>query len=166
MRPSSRHEAAERSPGFLLWRATLSWQRSIRAALAPYGLTHVQFVLLASLWWLVEHGTRQPIQADLAEHAGTDPMMTSQVVRKLAVRGLVGRQPDPADSRALRLTVTEAGRTLLAGALADVEAADEEYFAALGDQRDAFTRALALLGHTARDKPGGLPGPAQQGRPG
>jgi len=124
---------------------TLSWQRSIRAALAPYGLTHVQFVLLASLWWLDEHGSGQPIQADLAEHAGTDPMMTSQVIRKLAVRGLVGRQPDPADSRAVRLMLTAEGRALLAGALADVEAADEEYFAALGDKRGEFGQALALL---------------------
>lgn len=145
MRPSSRHEAAEQSPGFLLWRATLSWQRRIRAALAPHGLTHVQFALLASLWWIQEHGTVQPSQADLAAHTGTDPMMTSQVIRKLAVRGLVARQSDPADNRAMQLTVTEAGRTLLAGALADVEAADEAYFAVLGSQRDAFASALAML---------------------
>ncbi|HXP21213.1 MAG TPA: MarR family winged helix-turn-helix transcriptional regulator [Streptosporangiaceae bacterium] len=151
MRPTSRHEAPERSPGFLLWRVTLSWQRVIRAALAPYGLTHVQFVLLAALWWLEEHGAGRPIQADLAGQAGTDPMMTSQVIRKLAVRGLVARQPDPADSRAVRLTVTEAGRALLTGALADVEAADEEYFAALGDQRAAFGQALARL--SAQDDP-------------
>jgi DNA-binding MarR family transcriptional regulator len=160
--PRSRHDAAEQSPGFLLWRATLSWQRGIRAVLAPYGLTHVQFVLLASLWWLEEHGTGQPIQADLADHAGTDPMMTSQVVRKLAARGLVGRQPDPADSRALRLRVTGAGRELLAGALADVEAADDDYFAALGDQRGVFTQALARLGPMASDRPRGMPGPARQ----
>jgi DNA-binding MarR family transcriptional regulator len=151
VRPASRHEAAEQSPGFLLWRVTLSWQRSIRAVLAPYGLTHVQFVLLASLWWLQEHGAGQPIQADLAEQAGTDPMMTSQVVRKLAGRDLVARQADPADSRAVRLTVTDAGRALLAGALADVEAADEEYFAALGDQRDAFSQALVTL--SSHDSP-------------
>jgi len=144
--PRSRHQTAEQSPGFLLWRATLSWQRDIRAALAPYELTHVQFVLLASLWWLEEHGTGQPIQADLAEHAGTDPMMTSQVIRKLAARGLAERRPAPGDSRAMQLAVTPAGRTLLAAALADVEAADEAYFAALGDQRDAFARALARLG--------------------
>jgi hypothetical protein len=42
-----RHRAG--SPGLLLWRATLRWQRRIVAALKPLGLTHVQFVLLASL---------------------------------------------------------------------------------------------------------------------
>jgi DNA-binding MarR family transcriptional regulator len=137
------------SPGFLLWRVTLSWQRGIRAALAPYGLTHVQFVLLTSLWWLQEHGAGHPIQADLAEHAGTDPMMTSQVIRKLAARGLVERHPDPADSRAFRLAVTASGTGLLAGALADVEAADDAYFAVLGGQRAAFGQALARLSSPA-----------------
>ncbi|BCW81807.1 hypothetical protein NicSoilC5_38260 [Arthrobacter sp. NicSoilC5] len=33
------------SPGFLLSRATLRWQREGAAALAPTDLTHVQFVL-------------------------------------------------------------------------------------------------------------------------
>jgi hypothetical protein len=44
------------SPGFLLWRATLRWQRGIAAVLAPLGLTHVQFVLLACTSWLNAQG--------------------------------------------------------------------------------------------------------------
>ena len=44
------------SPGFLLWHVTLRWQRDIAAALAPMGLTHVQFVLLATCWWLNSRG--------------------------------------------------------------------------------------------------------------
>jgi DNA-binding MarR family transcriptional regulator len=105
----------------------------------------VQFVLLASLWWLSEHGSSAPSQARLAEQAGTDPMMTSQVVRKLQARGLLERARDPEDTRARRLRVTAAGRRLAARALADVEAADERYFAALGDDMPAFDRALATL---------------------
>ncbi|MGA3151092.1 MAG: MarR family winged helix-turn-helix transcriptional regulator [Streptosporangiaceae bacterium] len=143
--PASRHSAPEQSPGFLLWRVTLSWQRQMRAALARHDLTHVQFVLLASLWWLQEHGGGPPTQAGLAEHAGTEEMMTSQVLRRLAARGLLRRDPDPADGRARRLGLTPAGRELLSGALADVEAADDAYFAALGPGRTAFTAALATL---------------------
>jgi DNA-binding MarR family transcriptional regulator len=141
----SRHGAPEQSPGFLLWRAALSWQRSIRAALAPHELTHVQFVLLASLRWLQDHGTGLPSQARLAEQAGADPMMASQVLRKLAARGLLERQPDPADSRARLLRLTPAGRALLAGALADVEAADESHFAVLGADRAGFLAGLTAL---------------------
>jgi DNA-binding MarR family transcriptional regulator len=141
----SRFGAPEQSPGFLLWRVTLSWQRQMRAALAPHDLTHVQFVLLASLWWLAEHGSGPPTQAQLAQQAGADLMMTSQVVRKLVARGLVARDRDPADTRAWRLALAPAGGALLAGALADVEAADQAYFAALGRDGDAFRRGLAAL---------------------
>jgi DNA-binding MarR family transcriptional regulator len=129
----------------LLWRVTLSWQRRIRSVLEPYELTHVQFVLLTSLWWLADHDDRPPTQARLAQHARTDPMMTSQVTRKLEARGLLERALDPADSRARRLHLTAAGRAVVAQALKDVEAADEDYFAALGRQRDAFVRALGTL---------------------
>jgi DNA-binding MarR family transcriptional regulator len=129
----------------LLWHVTLSWQRRIRSVLEPYELTHVQFVLLTSLWWLADHEDRPPTQARLAQHAGTDPMMTSQVTRKLEAQGLLERALDPADSRARRLHLTAPGRAVVAQALKDVEAADEDYFAALGRQRDAFVRALGTL---------------------
>jgi DNA-binding MarR family transcriptional regulator len=144
-RPHSRFETPEQSPGFLLWRATLSWQRRIRSALEPHQLTHVQFVLLASLWWLADHDDDPPSQARLAQQAGIDPMMTSQVTRKLEERGLLERPLDPTDSRARRLGLTSAGRALVGRALVDVEAADEAYFAALGRDRQAFLRALGTL---------------------
>ena len=68
--------------------------------LESHELTHVQFVLLASLWWLVDHDDHSLTQAQLAQQAGTDPMMTSQVTRKLETRGLPERAQDPTDSRA------------------------------------------------------------------
>ena len=92
-----------------------------------------------------DHEDRPPTQARLAQHAGTDPMMTSQVTRKLEAQGLLERALDPADSRARRLHLTAAGRAVVARALKDVEAADEDYFAALGRQRDGFVRALGTL---------------------
>ena len=100
----------------------------------------MQFVLLASLWWLQEHG-EPPTQARLAEHAGTDAMMTSQVLRKLEAAGLIERNPHPRDSRARLLAVTREGREKLRAALSDVEAADARFFtdpagvvAALGEE--------------------------------
>ena len=73
-------------------------------------------------------------------------MMTSQVTRKLETRGLLERAFDPTDSRARRLRLTAAGRALVARALADVEAADNEFFATLGAHRDTFTQDLQSLG--------------------
>ena len=95
----SRFTSAGESPGFLLWRISNAWQQRQRAALLPLGLTHVQFVLLASLVWLTQHG-RTVTQTDLAEQAQTDPMMTSQVVRALEARGLLTRETSAQDRRA------------------------------------------------------------------
>jgi DNA-binding MarR family transcriptional regulator len=128
----------------------LAWQRKIRSVLTPHDLTHVQFVLMASLWWLEDHDDQPPTQAGLAAQAGTDPMMTSQVIRKLEARGLLQRALDPTDGRARRLRLTAAGRALVARALADVEATDEDYFAAVGERRGAFLEALAALAAAER----------------
>jgi DNA-binding MarR family transcriptional regulator len=143
--PETRHEGPEKSPGFLMWQVTLAWQRAMRAALAPHDLTHVQFVLLATAWWLGRD--ELPTQQALAEQAGTDTMMTSQVVRKLAERGLLEREDDPKDARARRIRVTKAGLKTLTPALADVEQVDEEFFARLGKgrQADAFRKGLESL---------------------
>ena len=141
--PRSEWDGPDESPGFLLWRVTLAWQRAMRQALAPHDLTHVQFVLLASSWWLGRH--EEPTQQRLAEHAGTDPMMTSQVVRKLEDRGLVTRKADPRDARARRIVVTVKGRAVLTPALKDVERADAEFFAKLGNDNARFARSLGRL---------------------
>ena len=115
------------SPGFLLWHATLRWQRGVAAALRPLDLTHVQFVLLACTWWLNEQGER-PTQVRLAEQAGTDIKMTSQVIRTLEQKGLVEREVDQVDTRARRLRVTRRGKQLAPRAIDVVEAVDAEFF--------------------------------------
>jgi DNA-binding MarR family transcriptional regulator len=116
------------SPGFLLWHATLRWQRGIARALAPLDLTHVQFVLLACTWWLNEQGER-PTQIALAAQAGTDIKMTSQVVRSLERKRLIEREVDTTDTRARRLHVTKRGAQLALRAIAIVEQVDSEFFA-------------------------------------
>lgn len=115
------------SAGFLLWHTTLRWQRSIAAVLEPLDLTHVQFVLLASTWWLNGSG-EHPNQIQVARHAGTDVKMTSQVLRTLERKTLIVREPDPIDTRAKRLRVTDHGAELAIRAITTVEAADAEFF--------------------------------------
>jgi DNA-binding MarR family transcriptional regulator len=114
----------------LLWHATLRWQRGVAAALGPLDLTHVQFVLLACIWWLNEQG-EQPTQVRLAAQAGTDIKMTSQVLKTLEAKGLVERQVDPADTRARRLRVTRRGTRLAPRAIAVVDRVDAEFFSEL-----------------------------------
>jgi DNA-binding MarR family transcriptional regulator len=133
------------SPGFVLWHVTLSWQRHIAAALAPLDLTHVQFVLLATAWWLNSQG-EDPNQLTLSRRAGTDAKMTSQVLRKLEAKGLLRREIDAADTRAKRLRVTDRGAELAVQALAIVEAADAAFFQATPDS----AALLAMLRPLAR----------------
>lgn len=135
------------SPGFLLWHATLRWQRAIADALAPLDLTHVQFVLLASVWWLNHRGER-PSQVELATFAGTDVKMTSQVVRSLERKGQIERETDPSDTRALRLHVTASGARLAPQAIDAVEAVDTTFFRGV---REA--EALRLLRALADVRP-------------
>jgi DNA-binding MarR family transcriptional regulator len=140
--PASRFsDGPAASPGFLLWHVTHAWQRAVAAALAPLELTHVQFVLLACVWWLEEHGST-PNQLQLARQAGTDVKMTSQVVRKLEAKGLIERAVDPADTRARRLRATPAGARLAGRAIGAVEDVDARFFAR---ESDAATAVLQRL---------------------
>lgn len=143
-RLATEHDGPEDSVGFLLWRATLLWQREIRAALAPHELSHVQFVLLVTLSWMQEHGPA-PTQAGLAARTATDPMMTSQVLRRLELQGLVTRVEDPGDGRAKRVSATDEGVALASRAVVDVERVDRSFFGRLGARQAAFAAGLSSL---------------------
>jgi MarR family transcriptional regulator, organic hydroperoxide resistance regulator len=131
------------SPGLLLWQVTNRWQAAVRAALKPFGLTHVQFVLLAALTWRASVG---PVtQRELADESATDAMMTSQVLRALEARGLVKRQQHPDDGRAILVSVTTEGVELVNRAIGVVEACDREFFGALGGEVAAFAGGLRVL---------------------
>lgn len=132
------------SPGLLLWQVSNRWQAVVRAALAELELTHVQFVLLASLTYLSGDGNLVTQRA-LADWAATDPMMTSQVLRTLAAKGLVTRRGHPADGRAKVLAVTAAGAALASRAVAIVERADAWFFAPLSDGGAGFACQLRAL---------------------
>lgn len=131
------------NPGFLLWRVTNAWQRQIRASLEPLDLTHVQFVLLASLAWLSKTTPNIP-QVLLAQHANTDIMMTSQVVRTLERKHYLERHSDPKDARSKLLCITPAGLALVNQAVKAVEAVDQRFFLNLENPKN-FARDLSGL---------------------
>jgi DNA-binding MarR family transcriptional regulator len=142
-RLASAHASADDSPGFLLWQVTNRWQAAIRSVLRDYNLTHVQFVLLASLTWLDQD---EPVtQRDLAAHAACDPMMTSQVLRALEARDLVARAVHPSDGRARAVRVTPAGASLANRANTAVEECDRTFFGTLGADVANLTGALRVL---------------------
>lgn len=116
------------SPGYILWHVSRRWQALLATRLAPLDLTPAQFLVLGSLGWLHNIEKETPTQRRLAEHAGTDPMMTSQILRSLEDRGLVKRKPDPEDGRAMRVLPTAAGSKLVMRALPIVQSVDVDVF--------------------------------------
>ena len=135
----TRFQGPESSPGLLLWRSTLAWQRDVAAELDPLGLTHSQFVLLACAWWLETHGGAGT-QVMIAAQAGMDVKTASQVLRRLEAAGYVSRQQPPGDARARIVSTTAAGREMGNQALSAVEAVDEAYFSSRPRLRDALIK--------------------------
>ncbi|RAP33781.1 MarR family transcriptional regulator [Candidatus Marinamargulisbacteria bacterium SCGC AG-439-L15] len=113
--------------GFLLWKAHNTWQREIKSILKPFKLTHVQYVLLASLEWLL-NDKKSVSQAKLAKFIKTDVMMISVVMRELISRGFVERQPNPKDTRGYLLTLTGLGESLIQDAVASVKSFEDSFF--------------------------------------
>ena len=144
----SRHAGPSESPGFLLWRVSNAWQRAIRAALAPHGLTHAQFVLLAATGWASANQDAPLTQRLLSDVTGVDAMTTSQVVRTLEKAGLVERTDHATDTRAYALRTTDLGNARVQAALEAVEEADERFFAPLAraGAREMVWQMRKLLG--------------------
>uniref|UniRef100_UPI00307F3783 MarR family winged helix-turn-helix transcriptional regulator n=1 Tax=Ferroplasma sp. TaxID=2591003 RepID=UPI00307F3783 len=138
------YSTPDESPGFLLWQVTNIWQRKIRSSLKGIGITHVQFVLLASAMWLNDCN-KQSTQAAIAKFSHADAMMTSQVLRALEEKGLVLRVNNSEDSRANNITITEDGRNIVEKAMKVVEDTDSEFFAALEQNMSEFTEMLRNL---------------------
>ena len=130
-------------PGAALWRCANLWQRREREALAPHGLTPVQFLLLAGIRELEAAGPAT--QVALARHCGADAMMVSQVLRQMERSGLAGRVRHGADARARVLSLTARGQRTLERAAAAVADAQRVFFGVLGPDAEAFTGALGLL---------------------
>lgn len=120
-------ERPEQSLGFMFWQATNLWQRAMTRALNELGLTHVQFVLLAGVGWLTRSHD-QVTQIMLSQHAKTDIMMTSKVVRVLEKKNLIVRKSHTRDTRAKSLTLSDLGRSTLIKALDIVEKIDQSFF--------------------------------------
>jgi DNA-binding MarR family transcriptional regulator len=124
----SEFETPKQSPGFLLWRVSLEWQRQIREVLVPLDLTHVQFVLLVSTVWWFDQGV-EINQALLSEKTGVDKMTVSDVVKTLEKKQLLMRVKSKKDKRVFHLTPTDEGAQRAGKALLVVQQADREFFA-------------------------------------
>jgi DNA-binding MarR family transcriptional regulator len=142
-------DKAEDSSGFLLWQVTNLWQREIKKALEQYGLTHSQFVLLASVHWLTLH-KQEVTQVILSNHTKIDPMTTSTVLRTLQQKGLLQRQEHLTDTRAKTVGLTEEGKKIIKKAVVTVENFDTKFFSVLGKKTNELNKNLLALLNNSR----------------
>src|SRR5919197_3462102 len=136
------------SIGFLIWHLSMKWRAALDRELAPLGLTSAQYALLASLYGLTQGGGH-PSQRELADFSGLDSMYVSKLVRVLERADLVERARNPADTRAVALTITARGAQIVTAARAKVLRLEEQRLAVLGgrsSQQSAMLReALGVL---------------------
>ncbi|MGW5480362.1 MarR family winged helix-turn-helix transcriptional regulator [Streptomyces sp. NPDC004008] len=134
--------------GFLVWRLSMKWRVAVDRAVAPLGLTHAQYSLMASLYGMGRSGL-QPSQRRLADHTGLEALYVSKLARALEAAGLVDRTRDPSDPRAMQLSLTEQGRDVTARAITVVQGLLDQLLEPLGGQVSPrareFTRELATL---------------------
>ncbi|MBX7067435.1 MAG: MarR family transcriptional regulator [Parachlamydiales bacterium] len=129
------YEGPKQSPGFLLWHISTSWRSSIEDVLKEFGLTHPQFVVLATTGWISRSGD-SATQIAIGKMAGLDPNTTSQVIRGLEQKQLVKREPS---GRVKNVYLTPAGSNILKKALPAVEKADSQFFSLLtGKELDSL----------------------------
>ncbi|WP_346129418.1 MarR family transcriptional regulator [Lentzea roselyniae] len=132
--------SAEPTPGHLVWRLAMKWRTAVDRALGPLGLTHAQYVVLASLLAL-----DRPSQRELADHTGLEPLYVSKLARALEASGLISRTRDTVDTRTVRLELTERGRSTVEPAVALVSSLLDRLLAPLGERTGAFSRELTEL---------------------
>ncbi|WP_458249195.1 MarR family winged helix-turn-helix transcriptional regulator [Streptomyces sp. MAI_2237] len=136
------------TPGFLVWRLSMKWRVAVDRAVAPLGLTHAQYSLVASLYGM-QRGGERPSQRRLADHTGLEALYVSKLARGLESAGLLERTRDPRDPRAVQLALTERGREVTRRAIQVVQGLLEQLLAPLGGldapRARKFTRDLATL---------------------
>ncbi|MFJ9537668.1 MarR family winged helix-turn-helix transcriptional regulator [Streptomyces sp. NPDC101225] len=136
------------TPGFLVWRLSMKWRVAVDRAVAPLGLTHAQYSLVASLYGMQRTGER-PSQRRLADHTGLEPLYVSKLARALEAAGLLERARDPRDPRAVQLALTERGHEVTGRAIEVVQGLLQQLLAPLGGpdgpRAREFTRDLATL---------------------
>jgi DNA-binding MarR family transcriptional regulator len=139
--------------GYLLWRLATKWRAAVDRAVAPLGLTHAQYSLLAPLYGLSRAGTR-PSQRELADFTGLEPIYVSKLARALESSGLVAREEHPSDPRAVSLRLTSKGSGIAVRAIEVVRRLQDELTAPIGGVNGERNRALVQVLRTLLDEGG------------
>lgn len=138
-------EQLEDNSGFLLWQLSSVWQQKQKKALETiHNITHTQYVLLASIYWLTTHD-EEVTQISLSTHTKIEPMTVSQVLKVLQKKGYIFRQPHSKDTRAKAVYLTSEGKNLMKDAIVTIEGIDARFFESLGKNINKFNTMMQKL---------------------
>ena len=137
-----------------LYRLTRRLRRAQAERLAPLGLTPAQERALR----LITRGDEPLRMTELADRLGIVPRSLTTVVDALEEAGLVRREIDPRNRRAILLHLTDEGAAVRDGLREARRRAAEDLFAPLSaDDRKTLAGLLTLLDSTG--EPESRPGP-------
>ena len=126
---------------YLMNRIMGRYNASLRADLAGLGLTTPKMRALAVLSVI-----DAPLIRDLAVYAVVEQSTLSRALDQLAGEGLIQRETDAGDSRAIRVHITEAGRAAFEAMWPQMAASYARMFQGIPeDERRAFVATLQKM---------------------
>lgn len=129
---------------YVLARIFYAMRQKTEDALRPHNVTPMQFTIMGTLrsWDGLS-------SAELSRRFNVTPQTMGEMIGNLERRGLVDRVQDPANRRALRLSITPAGEQLYDACEAAMQAVEREMFANMSprDAEALRARMLGLYGH-------------------
>lgn len=132
--------------GILLHRLTSTIVQQELPLLRAHNIEMWDYAVLGAL----EHDSAST-QTQLAATVGRDKTRLITILDRLEASGLLQRRPDRNDRRNRIVTLTDAGRTLLAECRRDIRAMEVGLLSALSaTDRTVFIRALSVLAESPR----------------
>lgn len=141
------HPAGDESPGFLLWQVSTLWSSATAAVLKPFGLSHPQFVILATIDWLKN---QEATQEAIARHIILDTKPTSHLLRSLQIKGLI--EPSFITDKKSKYLLTTAGAEMLEKVLPVIATADAAFFASIDLKNSKIVPTMQILAGTNLSK--------------
>lgn len=141
---SSKFTDSNKSIGLIFWKVSVLWQRKIKESLNKIGITHTQFVILATIQELSEKGLTAT-QKEISDFSSIDAMTVSSVLRLLEKNSFIERKPHPKDTRANEILITKKGVETIHTAIPAVENTDNNFFFNDAEKNEFFLELLTEL---------------------
>jgi DNA-binding MarR family transcriptional regulator len=126
---------------YLMNRIMGRYNAGFREELATLGLTTPKARALAVLSVI-----EAPLIGELAVYTVTEQSTLSRALDQLQADGLIRRDTDPADSRATRIRITDAGRVLFRSLWPHMATAEDRMFQGIPEtERQAFLSTLQKM---------------------